>query len=242
MLLPLEPLPAAWATLGLMLVLAAREWQARSRRQALNSALHELRRPLQALMLAGVPSPAMSSSLPATMLGQAVTALAEMDREINGAGAVPARERLDVHGLIDSCARRWRSRASLAEASISVRWQGPEAEVLGDPGLLSRALDNLVVNAIEHGGTHIEISAEPGQDEVEVEVIDSGSESQSRCRDGSPAHVIDRLCGRQRHGHGLAVVERAVRQHGGRFDLRLSPQGSRADIRLPLAGHAGPDL
>jgi signal transduction histidine kinase len=49
--------------------------------------------------------------------------------------------------------------------------------VLGDPGLLSRALDNLVVNAIEHGGTRLEISAEPGQDEVEVEVIDSGGQS-----------------------------------------------------------------
>lgn len=240
-LMPLEPLPAAWATLVLMLVLATREWQARSRRLALNSALHEVRRPLQALLLAFEPEPARVGPLPATMLGQAVNALAEVDREINGGGATASRERLDVHGLIDSCARRWRSRASLAEASISVRWQGPEAEVLGDPGLLSRALDNLVVNAIEHGGTRIEISAEPGQDEVEVEVIDSGSETQSRCRDGSPAHVIERLCGRQRHGHGLAIVERAVRQHGGRFDLRLSPQGSRADIRLPLAGRAGSD-
>ena len=90
------------------------------------------------------------------------------------------------------------------------------------------------------GAVRIEISAEPGPDEVEVEVIDSGSETQARCRDGSPAHVIERLCGRQRHGHGLAIVERAVRQHGGRFDLRLSPQGSRADIRLPLAGRGGP--
>ena len=235
-LAPLEPLPAAWATLGLMLVLAAREWQARGRRQALNSALHEVRRPLQALLLAGGPGMAVMAPVPTSVLGQAVAALAAMDREINGNGAVASRERLDVHGLIDSCARRWRSRASLAEASISVRWQGPEAEVLGDAGLLSRALDNLVVNAIEHGGTRIEISAEPGPDEVEVEVIDSGSETQARCRDGSPAHVIERLCGRQRHGHGLAIVEKAVRQHGGRFDLRLSPQGSRADIRLPLAG------
>ena len=241
MLMPLEPLPAAWATLGLMLVLAAREWQARGRRQALNTALHELRRPLQTLLLTGDPGSAAVAPVPASILGQAVTALADMDREINGSGVAASRVRLDVHGLIDSCARRWRSRASLAEASISVRWQGPEAEVLGDPGLLSRALDNLVVNAIEHGGTRIEISAEPGQDEVEGEVIDSGSETQSRCRDGSPAHVIERLCGRQRHGHGLAIVERAVRQHGGRFDLRLSPQGSRADIRLPLAGRAGSD-
>ena len=239
-LMPLEPLPSTWATLGLIFLLAAREWQAREHRLALNSALHEVRRPLQALLLTFEPGPAVSSPLPASMLGQAVTALAEMDREINGAVPATSRERLDVHGLIDSCARRWRSRASLAEASISVSWHGPEAEVFGDPGALSRALDNLVVNAIEHGGTRIEISAEPGPDEVEVEVIDSGSESQARCRDGSPAHVIERLCGRQRHGHGLAIVERAVRQHGGRFDLRLSPQGSRADIRLPLAGRGGP--
>ena len=88
MLMPLEPLPAAWATLGLMLVLAAREWQARGRRQALNTALHELRRPLQTLWLTGDPGSAAVAPVPASILGQAVTALADMDREINGSGAV----------------------------------------------------------------------------------------------------------------------------------------------------------
>ena len=177
----------------------------------------------------------------AAMLNQAVDALGDLDRELNGGPAPESSvELLDLHGLVDSCARRWRSRASLADASISVRWQGPEAEVLGDHGLLAQAFDNLVVNAIEHGGPRIEISAESGESDVEVEVIDSGSESQSKGREDSPAHVIERLCGRRRHGHGLAVVERAVRQHGGLFDLRLSPQGSRADIRLPLADNCPP--
>jgi hypothetical protein len=83
-LAPLEPLPAAWAALGLMLVLAAREWQARGRRQALNSALHEVRRPLQALLPAGGPGMAVMAPVPTSVLGQAVAALAAMDREING--------------------------------------------------------------------------------------------------------------------------------------------------------------
>jgi signal transduction histidine kinase len=230
---PISPLPLWTLLVGITFVMAGREWSLNLRRRAMNMALHELRRPLQVLVL---DQPEGIESAPGgSMLALAIDALGDLDRELNGTGREgPALQRLDLAAMINSCARRWRSRASLANASISVQWQGPSAVVLGDPAALSRALDNLVINAIEHGGPTIEITGAMGVDDAEVEVLDSGSEHQSEDRLDSPAHVIERLSGRNRHGHGLAVVERAVREHGGQFDLKLSPQGSRADIRLPV--------
>jgi nitrogen fixation/metabolism regulation signal transduction histidine kinase len=46
--------------------------------------------------------------------------------------------------------------------------------------------------------------------------------------------VIARLSGRNRRGHGLPVVRRIAADHGGRFVLRRSEQGSLAMLELPL--------
>ena len=51
--------------------------------------------------------------------------------------------------------------------------------------------------------------------------------------------MIARLSGRQRHGHGLAVVRQVAAAHGGRFVLRRSEQGSLAVLELPLAADGG---
>ena len=231
---PVTPLPVWTLIIGFALVLASREWSLKHRRQAMNIALHELRRPLQVLALDQRDS-RFASATGDSMLLLAIDALGDLDRQLNGTGTRDrAPQPLDLVAMIESCARRWRSRASFANASISVHWQGPKAIVLGDPAALARALDNLVVNAIEHGGPRIEMSGQVEGGQVEVGIHDSGCEHQSRERLDSPAHVIERLSGRNRHGHGLAVAERAVREHGGQFDLTLSPQGSRAGIRLPV--------
>jgi len=59
-----------------------------------------------------------------------------------------------------------------------------------------------------------------------------------RSRRGSPAEVIARLSGRNRRGHGLAVVRRVAADHGGRFALRRAETGSMAALELPLASDA----
>jgi two-component system sensor histidine kinase FlrB len=130
--------------------------------------------------------------------------------------------------------RRWQARAALAGGSLALRWQGSEATIEADRGAVAQALDNLVVNAIEHGGPAIVVEAQAGQGVLRLAVIDSGRGSRPESRRESPAELIARLSGRRLHGHGLRVVRRIVAAHGGRFRLRSSCRGTEAIVELPL--------
>lgn len=203
------------------------------RRAALNEALHELRRPLQVAALAGAPGgtgPAGESPLEL-----AAVALQRLDREINGGGRVALPTAIDARSLVRSAVARWQSRARLCDAVLDLRWNAGIAVVEGDRLALAQAIDNLIVNAIEHGGPTIVVSARRREGRLRIAVVDSGRDARSRVRRGSPAEVLARLAGRRRRGHGLAVVRRVVAAHGGRFVFERSARGSTAAIELPLA-------
>ena len=105
-----------------------------------------------------------------------------------------------------------------------------------DRGAVAQAIDNLVVNAIEHGGPEIVVEASTGSGRLRVAVVDSGRGARRPRREG-PAPLIARLSGRRLHGHGLRVVRRTAADHGGNFQLRSSARGTEAILELPLAGH-----
>lgn len=206
------------------------------RRTALNEALHELRRPLQALALV---SPGMPRAEPAAIQGSvrmAAAALERLEREINGESLAPVRETAPARPLLESAVGRWRSRAALAGGSLSLRWQAGEAAIAVDRWAVAQALDNLVVNAIEHGGPEIVVEARNDSGLLRVAVVDSGRGARPRSRRESPAELVARLSGRRLHGHGLRVVRRTAAAHGGHFQLRSSARGTEAILELPLAG------
>jgi signal transduction histidine kinase len=213
------------------LALTARSWAAGRRRGALNEALHELRRPLQCLVLAADGGAASSVGGPAELASQA---LERLERRINGGAAAPSSELLAVRRLAEAAVGRWRSRASLAGGTLCLRWGAGEALVAGDRFELAQALDNLIVNAIEHGGPAVVVGATRERRRLRIAVSDSGRASRPAERRETPAELIARLCGRSRRGHGLAVVRRAASRHGGRFSLHCSERGSRAVLELPL--------
>jgi signal transduction histidine kinase len=223
------PLAASMA-----LALTAQGWRAGRRRSALNEALHELRRPLQAMALATsgprVVSPAVEGSVQL-----AAVALERLDREINGGGPAAAmRGAVRLQPLAQAAVGRWRARAAISGGSLELRWRAGPAVVVGEQAGLAQALDNLIVNAIEHGGPSIVVEAKRRGDRLRVSVADSGRASRPESRRDTPADVIARLTGRRRHGHGLSVVRRIVASHGGRFVLRRSEEGSLAVLELPL--------
>ncbi len=89
----------------------------------------------------------------------AATALERLEREING-------EAVAVCKVADACrpAARRRGRALAAargrgRRSLSLRWQAGEATIEGDRCEVAQALDNLIVNAIEHGGPEVVVAA-----------------------------------------------------------------------------------
>jgi len=206
------------------------------RRGALNEALHELRRPLQAIALAGV-GPVGSSQAIESSVCLAAAALDRLDREVNGGGSLPRpAEAVEMRPLLEAAVRRWRARASLGGGSLGLRWRAGRAIVIGDRVGLAQALDNLIVNAIEHGGPEISIDARPRKGRVRIVIADSGRSARPDARRDNPADVIARLSGRRRHGHGLSVVRQVAAAHRGRFALRRSDAGSLALLELPLAG------
>jgi signal transduction histidine kinase len=210
------------------------------RRSALNEALHELRRPLQALALAGgreTPPP----SVVASSVQLATVALQRLEREVNGGGVLGGpREEVRVRPLVEAGVARWRARARLGGGSLRLGWWAGEAFVAGEGVALAQAVDNLIVNAIEHGGPAITVEARRSGECLRIVVADSGSDSRPPARRGTPAETIARLSGRRRHGHGLAVVHRVAAAHGGRFALHRSEGGTLAVLELPLIPDRAP--
>lgn len=224
---------AAWPfAASLATAIGARGLWAGRRRTALNEALHELRRPLQALALAGeIGAPA---AVVASSVELAGAALERLEREVNGGPLGGARDAVAMRPLAEAVVGRWQARAGLGGGSLRLGWWAGEALVAGERADLARALDNLVVNALEHGGPAVTVEARRQGSLLRLLVADSGRASRPSGRRESPADTIARLSGRRRHGHGLAVVRRIAAAHGGRFSLRRAESGSLAVLELPL--------
>jgi signal transduction histidine kinase len=237
-MIELAAIVAGWPlAVSMAAVIAAQGLRAGRRRSALNRALHELRRPLQAIALAGGPPD--SPPVLASSVQLAAAALERLDREVNGGGLRRPPEAVEVRPLVEAAVRRWKARASLGGGSLSLRWRAGRPVAIGDRVELAQALDNLIVNAIEHGGPAISVDARPHKGRVRIVIADSGHAARPAERRDTPTEVVARLSGRRRHGHGLTVVRQVAAGHGGRFALRCSERGSLALLELPLTGGRG---
>jgi signal transduction histidine kinase len=197
----------------------------RRRRTALNRALHELRRPLQALVLASGPGEGPG----AHALRVAICALNDLDREINGTARKVELRPVDCRALVQPAVERWRGVAAAARRSLVLRWRAGSASVLADPDRLAQALDNLIDNALRHGGIRVSVDADVCASGVRITVRDAGGATQPVARSHDP-----------RHGHGLAIVSRVAAEHGGCFRMLRTPAGATATLELPLAPRALP--
>lgn len=236
----LEPaqLVAGWPWAVTVAAVGARGLLAGRRRAELNEALHELRRPLQALVLVAPRSTGAGRAGGAgieSSVQMAAAALERLDREINGGAAATVRAPLEVGSLLEAAVARWQRRATLGGGSLRLRCALPAVTVCGNRGELSQALDNLIVNAIEHGGPEVVVAAAPEPGGLRLSVTDSGRVA--RVRGGGrvrPTELLAKAGGRTRHGHGLRVVRRVASAHGGSFRLRHSEAGTEATLRLPM--------
>jgi len=204
------------------------------RRTALNEALHELRRPLQVVALAAGPE-----GLPSRRHGDpmelAAAALDKLDHEINGGLLAPAWGEVGARSLVEGAVARWQGRALRSDSSLELRWNAGEATVRGDRCSLAQAIDNLIVNAIEHGGPTVVVAVRRRQGRLRIAVVDSGRAARPRRRPRRTVEAASRLSGRNRRGHGLTVVRRIASEHDGRFVFSRAATGSQAVLELPLA-------
>jgi signal transduction histidine kinase len=204
------------------------------RRSGLNAAMHELRRPLQVLCLS-LSSSAEAGSPHESSLELAVAAVERLDREINGervgAEAAPVSFRLIAESAVD----RWRAAAANLGRPLSLQWSGDDAVRRGDRIVLAQALDNLISNSLRHGSGAVTVAARVEGRVLRLTVRDQGPLAAS----AAPRFSFKRLGGRNRHGHGLAIVRQAAAQHGGSFRLASSKAGTEARLFLPLGEGRG---
>jgi signal transduction histidine kinase len=230
--LALAEIAAGWPLAASLALATAGGLRAGRRRTALNEALHELRRPLQALALsvpAGRGEPGIEWSVQ-----MAAVALERLEREINGEPALAAVAAIPARPLLEGAVRRWRARPTEAGGSLALRWGAGDAVVRGDRHALAQALDNLLVNAIEHGGAEIVVEAARAKGRLRIVVRDSGCAGRATPRRARTTELLERVSGRRRRGHGLRVVRRTAAAHGAEFALRRSASGTAAVLELPL--------
>lgn len=205
-------------------------------RRRLNRALHELRRPLQALALLEAPGGEESSRMPAAarrgLVELAASALAEVDRAVNGGEPVRERRRVCCRELVLASIERWRAAAEPA-GGIRVYWDAGPAHVLGDPVDMAQALDNLIANALEHGGPPLVVTGAEVAGRLRITVANGRADA--RARAGTPAPGASIGEGDPRRGHGVAVVSAVAAAHRGRFALCRTGSGCVAALELPLA-------
>lgn len=203
----------------------------RRRRSALNEAVHELRRPLQAI--------ALSASVPAerveafeSLLRMAAAAVDRLDYGINSR-PVPRRiDAVSLHRLVESAVERWQTRASLEDRALSLKWEAGHLSLPGDAIQLAQALDNLINNGLDHGSGEVSVAAKQVGCTIRLVVV---NQEQARPRGGARRRWA-RVTGRHRHGHGLRIVRRVAARNGGSFRLRQQGDRCEAVLELPLAG------
>jgi two-component sensor histidine kinase len=117
---------------------------------------------------------------------------------------------------------RWRRQAARA-GGIRVYWDAGPAMVEGDSARLAQALDNLISNALEHGGPPLVVTGARVAGRIWITVANG-------VRPGSPPRPPD-----PRRGHGTRVVSEVATAHGGRFALCRTGGGCVAALELPLA-------
>jgi len=218
----------------------------------LNDISHELRSPLARLNVA--LELARQRSGP-----EARSALERIDLEANRLNALIGR--LLTIARLESGAELRRSSVQLGEivseiakdAAFEAQYRNcavdcmiaDECTVLGDPGLLHSAIENVVRNATRYTeeGTDVQVRLEQGLGsagpEAVVRVTDSGPgvPEEALKKLFRPFYRIDDARGRGTGGVGLglAITERAVRLHGGSVRAVNRPQGGlMVEIRLPL--------
>lgn len=208
-------------TLVALAALQARHRRACDRRSvALNHRLHELRRPLQALvLLAERPQPERAALR--ACLEQVRAALRELDAAINGGAVTSLAVSMPLREVASSLDRRWRP------FGVSVHAPRGEDSVVADPARLGAAVDNLVANALDHGSGRVDVRTSTRAGQARIEVHDEG-----------PSPMAPALLDDPRRGHGLTIAREAAREFGG---VLLGPEpsadgGTLAAVTLPLGG------
>lgn len=213
---------------------------------------HEMRTPLTAIqgmseLLAGFDMPAerrrdlnLAINEEAKRLTRMITQYLDITRLESGA-TVLRRSAIRAEALIERTLLLLEPLAAARGMSLVRDFQTDTPVLLADPDLLSRAVENLVSNAIKYGApnTPVVVATRAGRDELEIEIRDRGAGI-------APAdieRIFDKFYRVPRPenadvpgtGLGLSLVREIAELHGGKITVRSEPgAGSAFVLTLPV--------
>ncbi len=218
------------------------------RREFIADVSHDIKTPLTGILgaadlLSGDPPAPVRQKLLAMVkresvrlndLAQNVLSLARLERD----GFAPACANVNLEDLVNETLDGLRARANAANVAL-VASVSPGAAAFCDSQLISRALSNLIENAIRHSGSRdVVVSARNADGAAELAVEDHGVgiPPEHAARVFERFYRVDsaRTAEAGGAGLGLAIVRRIARLHGGDVSLNpVRPSGCRFTIRIP---------
>jgi len=170
-------------------------------------------------------------------IGEEVETLRRLLQEFSDFARIPPPrpERCSVLELLGNLEALYGREVSAGR--LVLRRPGQEITFTADAGQIRQALINLVKNGLEalNGDGRVTVSAQAGEDTVELSVSDSGPGLSEEQR----ANLFVPGFTTKTHGSGLGltIVERIVSDHAGAIDVDAAPdRGTTFRIRLPRAG------
>lgn len=231
------------------------------RRQAVTNISHDLRTPIAALqgyletmlIKEGQLSPGeqrgylLTAMKHSERLGKLVAELFELSK-LDSHEMQPAWEEFSLPELVQDVAQQFALVAQKKRVQLETRFALDLPFVRADIGLIERALENLIENALRHTppGGHIAIVLGVENEMMAVQVSDTG---QGIAPEHLP-HIFDRTyrapvmaSGEQVTGEsvegaglGLAITKRIIGLHNSTIQASSTPgQGATFRFRLPLA-------
>jgi signal transduction histidine kinase len=213
-------------------------------RRLLHDVSHELRSPLARLQAAIGLAHQQPDKIQASLerieresvrMDRLVGELLTLSR-LEATSTPPATEPVDLVEMLDQIADDARFEAG---ARIDVDAPAP-VMVRAAPDLLWSAVENIVRNAVKHGGAAgtVDVALHPEEAWVHIEVLDRGpgiaeehlgSVFEPFFRSNPTLNNVDG------HGLGLAIAKRVVETHGGRITAaNRTGGGLRVTITLPV--------
>ncbi|MFT3773362.1 MAG: HAMP domain-containing sensor histidine kinase [Minicystis sp.] len=229
----------------------------RAEKELLANVSHELRTPLARIRVALEIAEEGDAETARQALGDIAQDLGELERLISdvltaarldlgegpmGSGIPPLRrEHLDVAGMLEHAAARFRSAHPERTLVVAIAPDLPAVD--GDPVLLRRVIDNLLENAHKYSpkaDSDVELRAARGATSIRIEVRDRGIgiAPEDLPHVFRPFFRADRSRTRKTGGLGLglALARRIVEAHEGTIAIESTAgEGTRAVVCLPVA-------
>jgi len=156
---------------------------------------------------------------------------------------LPHFHNINFNEIVTESVKCCDSIAKISRVPLVTRLPDKQIEACADKHLLSRVMDNLILNAIKHteppGKVLITLDtfrSESGQDNIQITIIDEGT--------GVPPEIKDNLFKKYHSGDsstaatkaiglGLAFCKMAIEEHNGKIYLKDSPKGAIFVVELP---------